>query len=116
MKRLSIAALSLLPAACTPQQAALTNMVPRPAPENPSPTGIAYLCDGTKEVTVVYAKNRATVTFGDRTWRLEYTPTGSGFRYADTATEWTGEELAALRQVGTQRPIAYNCRSIRRTA
>ncbi|MFO1079037.1 MAG: MliC family protein [Reyranellaceae bacterium] len=116
MKRLSIAALFLLPAACTPQQPPVTNAVPRPAPENPSPTGIAYLCEGAKEVTVVYAKNRASVTFGDKTWRMEYTPTGSGFRYADSANEWTGDDLASLRPLGGNRPIASNCRSIRRTA
>ena len=44
--------------------------------------GIAYLCDGRKEVAVVYAKNRASVTLDGKTWRLEYQPTDQGFRYS----------------------------------
>ena len=115
MKRLSIVAFGLL-AGCAQQQQPLTQIIPRPAPENPTPTGIAYLCDGRKEVSVIYAKNRASVTFGDKTWRMEYTPTGDGFRYADTANEWAGrDDLATLREVGTHRPLAFNCRPTRRT-
>jgi hypothetical protein len=116
MKRLSIAAIMLL-AGCTPEQPPVTNLIPRPAPDDPTPTGIAYLCDGRKEVSVVYAKNRASVTFGDKTWRMEYQPTDGGFRYVDTVNEWTGrDDLAALRENGTSRPIAFNCRPMRRTA
>jgi len=115
MKRLSIAAFCLL-AGCAQQQQAVTTVIPRPAPDNPTPTGIAYLCDGRKEVTVVYAKNRASVTLGDKTWRMEYTPSSNGFRYADTANEWTGrDDLATLREYSTNRPLAFNCRPTRRT-
>ena len=116
MKRLSIVAFALL-ADCAAQQQPVTQIIPRPAPENPTPTGIAYLCDGRKEVTVIYAKNRASVTFGDKTWRTEYRPTGGGdFRYADTSVEWAGrDDLAALREAGTARPLAFNCRPTRRT-
>ena len=53
----------------------LTTFIPRPAPDDPTPAGIAYLCDGRKEVSVVYAKNRASVTLDGRTWRMEYQPT-----------------------------------------
>ncbi len=117
MKRLSIAALTLLPlAACAPEQKPLTTLIPRPAPDNPTPTGIAYLCDGRKEVAVVYAKNRASVTFDGKTWRMEYQPSGDGFRYVDGANEWVGrDDLANLRQMGTARPLAFNCRPTRRT-
>ena len=116
MKRLSIAAIMLL-AGCTPEQPPLTNLIPRPPPDDPTPAGIAYLCDGRKEVSVVYAKNRASVTFGDKTWRMEYQPTDAGFRYVDTVNEWTGrDELATLREAGTSRPIAFNCRPMRRMA
>jgi hypothetical protein len=116
MKRLSIAAIMLL-AGCTPEQQPVTSFIPRPAPDDPTPAGIAYLCDGRKEVTVVYAKNRASVTFGDKTWRMEYQATDSGFRYVDTANEWAGrDDLANLREAATARPIAFNCRPMRRTA
>ena len=84
MKRLSIAALTLLPAGCARSSSRSPTLIPRPAPDNPTPTGIAYLCEGRKEVTVVYAKNRASVTFDGKTWRMEYQPTADGFRYADT--------------------------------
>lgn len=79
--------------------------------------GIAYICEGRKEVAVVYAKNRATVTFGNKTWRAEYRPTGGDdFRYADTSVEWAGrDDLASLRETGTARPLAFNCRPTRRT-
>ncbi len=93
--------------------------IARPAPDDPVPAGIAYLCEGNKEVSVVYAKNRATVTFGDKTWRMEYQPAGDGFLYSDAANQWTGrDDLAALRPTsgGASRPIAYNCRPTRRTA
>lgn len=115
MKRLSIAAIALL-TGCTPEQPPATAFIPRPAADDPTPSGIAYLCEGRKEVTVVYAKNRASVTLDGKTWRMEYQATGDGFRYADTANEWTGrDELAALREVGTNRPLAFNCRPLRRT-
>ena len=64
MKRLSILALILI-GGCTPKEQPLTNMIPRPSPDEATPTGIAYLCDGRKEVSVVYAKNRASVTMGE---------------------------------------------------
>ena len=116
MKRLSIAALALLLGGCAQAPRPATAVIPRPAPDNPVPTGIAYLCDGAKEVTVVYAKNRASVTLGSKTWRLEYTPSSNGFRYADTANEWTGQDdLATLRDFATNKPIAFNCRPTRRT-
>ena len=115
MKRLSNAALALLLAGCAHPPPPVANVIPLPAPDNPVPTGIAYLCDGAKEVKVVYAKNRASVTLGDKTWRLEYTPSSNGFRYADTANEWTGrDDLASLREFTTNRPIAFNCRPMRR--
>ncbi|HEX9555120.1 MAG TPA: MliC family protein [Reyranella sp.] len=115
MKRLSIAALILV-AGCAQQQQPVTKLIPRPAPDDPTPSGIAYLCDGRKEVTVVYAKNRASVTLGDKTWRMVYQPTGDGFRYADTANEWIGrDDLASLRENITARPLAFNCRPTRRT-
>ena len=120
MKRLSIPALGLLAlallAGCAQPQQPLTAMIPRPPPDNPTPTGIAYLCDGQKEVTVVYAKNRASVTLGDKTWRMEYFPSSDGFRYADSTNEWTGrDDLAALRENGTHKALAFNCRPTRRT-
>ena len=115
MKRLSIVAM-LLVAACTREQQPQTAFIPRPAPDEATPTGIAYLCDGRKEVSVVYAKNRASVTVDGRTWRLEYQGNDNGFRYADTANEWVGrDELASLRELGSQRAIAFNCRPLRRT-
>ena len=48
---------------------------------------------------MVYAKNRASVTFGDKTWRTEYQARASGFRYADATIEWSGrDDLATLRE------------------
>lgn len=115
MKRLSIAAIMLL-AGCAAQEQPMTSFIARPPPGDPTPSGIAYLCDGRKEVTVVYAKNRASVTFGDKTWRMEYQASDSGFRYVDTVNEWTGrDDLATLKEAGTTRPIAFNCRPMRRT-
>jgi len=115
MKRLSIVAILLL-AGCTKEQQPVTTLIPRPAPDDPTPSGIAYLCDGRKEVSVVYAKNRASVTLDGRTWRMEYQPTDGGFRYIDTANEWVGrDDLASLRENGSARPIAFNCRPLRRT-
>ena len=80
MKRLSIAAIMLaVPlAACVQQATTAWTPIPRPAPDDPTPQGIAYVCDGRKEVTVVYAKNRASVTFDGKTWRMEYQPTDAG--------------------------------------
>src|SRR5260370_41736046 len=108
MKRLSIAAIPVL-AGCVQQQQPVTNLIPRPAPEDPNPSGIAYLCDGRKEVSVVYAKNRASVTLEGKTWRMEYQPTNTGFRYLDTANELTGsDDLATLREYGSgARPLAF---------
>ena len=121
MKRLSIAAMTVL-VACTlvgcnrGQQPPQTTFIPRPAPDDPTPAGIVYLCDGRKEVNVVYAKNRASVTVDGKTWRMEYTPVDGGFRYVDAANEWVGrDDLASLRENGTARPIAFNCRPLRRT-
>jgi hypothetical protein len=118
MKRLSIVALALLATACTPQQQPpATSLIARPAPNDPKPAGIAYLCDGRKEVSVVYAKNRASVTFDGRTWRMEYQPTGEGFRYVDAGNEWAGrDDLANLRDATSHRPLAFNCRPMRRLA
>ena len=119
MGRLSIvAALLAVPlAACVPQTPVETFApIARPAPDDPTPLGIAYLCEGRKEVAVVYAKNRASVTYADKTWRTEYQPTGNGFRYVDASVEWSGrDDLAALREAGTARPLAFNCRPTRRT-
>jgi len=118
MRRLSIAVIALAAplGACTQQATLSWTPIPRPAPDDPTPQGIAYVCEGRKEVAVVYAKNRASVTFGDKTWRTEYQPGGDGFRYADSAVEWSGrDDLAGLREVGTARPIAFNCRPTRRT-
>ena len=119
MRRLSIAALVLVASlgACN-QQRPTTGWTPitRPAPDDATPAGIAYLCEGRKEVAVVYAKNRASVTLGDKTWRMEYTPSSNGFRYIDASVEWSGrDDLAALREAGTARPLAFNCRPTRRT-
>ena len=94
MKRLSIVAIALL-AACTPRAAA--DDEPRfrgPAPDDPTPAGIAYLCDGRKEVSVVYAKNRASVTFDDKTWRMEYQPTDA--RASATSTPPTNGSAATI--------------------
>jgi Membrane-bound lysozyme-inhibitor of c-type lysozyme len=116
MKRLSIAAIMLLAGCAQQQQPLTTTLISRPAPDDPTPTGIAYLCDGRKEVSVVYAKNRASVTMEGRTWRMEYQPTAGGFRYVDTANEWIGrDDLASLRETGSAKPIAFNCRPLRRT-
>lgn len=116
MKRLSIVAIALL-AGCTAEQQPQTNLIPRPAPDDPAPQGIAYICDGRKEVAVVYAKNRASVTLDGKTWRLEYQATDQGFRYVDTINEWAGrDDLATLREIGgSTRPLAFNCRPNRRT-
>jgi hypothetical protein len=119
MARLSIAAALLAAplAACVPHPPELSwTPIARPAPDDPTPAGIAYLCEGRLEVAVVYAKNRASVTFHDKTWRTEYQPTGEGFRYVDSRIEWTGrDDLASLREAGTTKPLAYNCRPLRRT-
>jgi hypothetical protein len=116
---MSIAAVVLVASlgACT-RQGPATNWTPiaRPAPDDATPAGIAYLCEGQKEVAVVYAKNRASVTLDNKTWRTEYQATGDGFRYVDAAVEWSGrDDLAVLRQNGSGRPLAFNCRPIRRT-
>jgi hypothetical protein len=124
MRRLSIAAMAIAAsmlalAGCVPQgaQTAGWTPIPRPAPDDPTPSGIAYLCDGRKEVSVVYAKNRASVTFDNRTWRVEFQPQDHGFKYADTTVEWSGrDDLAALRENGAaaRPPLAYNCRPTKR--
>jgi hypothetical protein len=115
MKRLSIVALALI-SACTAQEQPLNTGIPRPAPEEATPTGIAYLCEGRKEVAVVYAKNRVSVTMGDRTWRLEYQGAGQSFRYADATTEWSGRDNAGtLKALSGGAPLAANCQPMRRT-
>ncbi len=122
MRRLSIAvvALALPLGACVQnaQQALTWTPIPRPAPDDPTPAGIAYLCDGQKEVSVVYARNRASVTFDNKTWRVEYQPIENGFRYVDSRVEWAGrDDLVALRDnTNAARPLAFNCRPTRRTA
>lgn len=116
MKRLSIVVLSLLSAAaCKPQEQVVSLSIPRPAPDDPKPAGIAYLCDGRKEVSVVYAKNRATVTLDSKTWRMEYQPTGQGFRYVDAGNEWVGRADLATLRVNGGNALAFNCRPMRRT-
>jgi hypothetical protein len=98
----------------TPQTAAAA--IPRPAADDPTPAGIVYVCEGRKQVSVVYARNRASVTHEGKTWRLEYAATDGGFRYFDTVREWTGRDaLASLRDVSQRTPIAYNCRPTART-
>ncbi len=121
MRRLSIAVITMaLPlGACVPQGKGTVawTPIPRPSPDEATPTGIAYVCENHKEVTVVYAKNRASVTVDNKTWRMEYQDAGDGFRYADSQAQWVGrDDLAALREsANTARPIAYNCRPTRRT-
>ncbi len=121
MRHLSIAAVALLAplGACVQQGPATTVSAPiaRPAPDDLVPRGIAYSCENQKEVTVVYAKNRATVTFENKTWRTEYQPTADGFRYSDSSVQWMGrDDLATLREnYGNSRPLAFNCRPTRRT-
>ena len=68
-------------------------------------------------MTVVYAKNRASVTLDNKTWRMEYQGEGDGFRYSDAQAQWVGrDDLAPLRDnSSTARPLAYNCRPTRRT-
>ena len=120
MRRLSIAAigpLALVVALAACQHGEVVNWTPiaRPSPDDATPQGIAYICEGRKEVAVVYAKNRASVTFGEKTWRAEYQPAGGGFRYADSTVEWSGrDDLAVLRERGNQKPLAFNCRPTRR--
>ena len=118
-RRLSIAAIGLTVLGACTQGGQTTAWTPiaRPSPDDLVPMGIAYICEGRKEVAVVYAKNRASVTFGNKTWRTEYRPTGGNdFRYADTSVEWLGrDDLASLREAGTARPLAFNCRPTRRT-
>jgi hypothetical protein len=119
MRPLSIGgvAFAALLGACVQQPPTIAwTPIPRPAPDDPTPQGIAYLCEDRKEVSVIYAKNRASVTFADKTWRMEYQPIGQGFRYSDAANEWSGrDDLAALRENGG-RPLAFNCRPTRRTS
>lgn len=115
MKRLSIAMLVLLSGCAAQQQRPASSAIPHPAPEDATPTGIAYLCDGRKEVSVVYAKNRATVTLDSKTWRMEYQPTGQGFRYVDAGNEWVGRADLATLRVNGGNALAFNCRPMRRT-
>ena len=124
MHRLSIVAIAasasmLALAGCVPQgaQTAGWTPIPRPASVDPTPSGIAYICDGRKQVSVVDARNRASVTLDSRTWRVEFQPQDQGFRYIDTAVEWSGrDDLAALRETGAgaKPPLAYNCRPVKR--
>ena len=118
-RRLSIAVLGLLTSACMHDQApqtAAAALIERPSPDDATPSGITYLCEGRKQVSVVYARNRASVTFDGKTWRLEYQQTASGFRYLDALHEWSGTDaLAALRHNGQPTPLALNCRPIAKT-
>ncbi len=116
MCRLSIVpvALALLLVGCKnappATQAAATNLY-RPSPTDPTPMGISYLCDGRKEVKVVYAKGRASVTYEGKTWRLEYQAGDGSLRYSNSSVEWQGrDDLVALRQLGDNRALAFNCR------
>jgi len=122
MRALSIVAVALVAPLCACVQSETTATtrfapIPRPAPDDMVPHGIAYTCENQKEVLVVYARNRATVTLGNKTWRTEYQGGNDGFRYSDPAVVWTGrDDLASLREnFGTSRPLAYNCRPARRT-
>jgi hypothetical protein len=121
MRRLPFVALALLAplSACVQQSRTSANFqsIPRPSPEDNVPAGIAYLCEGNREVSVVYAKNRATVTFGNKTWRTEYQADPQGFRYADASVQWAGrDDLASLRELSNaSRPLASNCRPYKRT-
>lgn len=103
--------------ACMPESpltAATT--IPRPPPDDPAPAGISYICEGRKQVSVVYARNRASVTHDGKTWRMEYQATQDGFRYFDAEREWSGrDDLVALRQNGQRVPLAFNCRPVART-
>lgn len=115
---IAVVAFALPLGACVPQQATTAwTPIPRPAPDDPTAQGIAYICEGRKEVSVVYAWNRASVTVDGKTWRMEFKPTEQGFRYSDAANEWAGrDDLASLRaNSGEARPLAYNCRPTRRT-
>ncbi len=78
---------------------------------------IVTACEKQKQVTVVYAKRRASVTLDNKTWRMEYQGEGDGFRYSDSQAQWTGRyDLVTLREnSATARPIAYKCRPLRRT-
>jgi len=121
-RQITMAAIALAAPLCacvqeTPATVAWTP-IPRPAPDDPTPAGIAYVCEGAKEVSVVYARNRASVTLDNKTWRMEYQASEDGFRYSDHSTQWVGSDnLAALREsFGNSRPIAYNCRPTRRTS
>ena len=119
MRRLSIAAVALAASlgACAKGPAVSWTPIARPSPDDLVPMGIAYICEGRREVSVVYAKNRASVTLDNKTWRAEYQPAGDGFRYADSTIEWSGrDDLATLRQNGNPRPLAFNCRPTRRTS
>src|ERR1700754_4399653 len=124
MRRLSIAFALAVPlagplVACV-QQGPKTAVaaIARPAPDEATPTGIAYACENRKEVTVVYAKNRASVTLDNKTWRMEYQGEGDGFRYSDAQAQWVGrDDLATLRDnTSTARPLAFKCRRARRTS
>ena len=86
----------------------MTNLIPRPAPDDPTPPGIAYLCDGRKEVSVVYAKNRASVTLDGKTWRMEYQPTDDGLSLRRHGQRMDGHAttLATLREYGGTGPAA----------
>ena len=112
------AVVALAVSACTQQapQTATTSIA-RPSPDDPTPAGIAYICEGRKQVSVVYARLRASLTLDSKTWRLEYQPTADGsFRYFDAQHEWVGTDaLAVLREIGQRAPLAFNCRASART-
>jgi hypothetical protein len=117
--RLSIAIVMLAALGACTNTRPMTTAAPivRPSPDDLVPMGIAYTCDGRREVVVVYAKKRASITLANKTWRTEYRPTGrDDFRYADSSVEWLGRDAnASLREAGTARPIALNCHPTRRT-
>jgi membrane-bound inhibitor of C-type lysozyme len=116
-RHLSIVAVTIGLTACaqqTPHNAAAG--IVRPPPDDPTPTGIVYLCEGRKQVSVVYARNRASLTYDGKTWRLEYQAAESGFRYFDAQHEWVGTDSAVvLREIGQRAPLAFNCRATAKT-
>ena len=91
--------------------------IPRPAPDDPTPAGIAYLCEGRKEVAVVYAKNRASVTLGRQDLAHGVSADRRRLPLRRPPIEWSGrDDLAVLaRMSGNGRPLAFNCRPPRRT-
>jgi len=111
MKRLSIAAITLL-AGCVQQQPPVTNLIPRPrAPTTRIHRASPISATAARKCPVVYAKEtRASVTLEGKTWRMEYQPTDTGFRYMDRANEWTGSDDPSppcANMAAAGRPLAF---------